>query len=600
MKKLVALILILGFVTLLTTGNFIATSSASDITTATFKDGLQAADWAYSGLAFISDPGTGVPIEYYNIKDKTLYRYNYVDSFDNADYLKVANFAVGLSPINAYMATGNDKYLGVVKKTADLLNSVLPPTGLVPIYFLDQHKIMEDGTIFPGTNGQASIIEYISYLARSDSSYIPLLNKLVSGLITYGINPENDLAWFQVYTKNGTPVNSPVYGYDSQLGSQSVSCAEALLTAYETEPSQTIYKTTALDILKAIWNTRNQKTNLISEVYDIKNNTPGGKLYPYEYFRYDDMGGAYIRGLTMAYEITKDKAINSIAGQYIPALLAGTWDPSINGGAFRYLSTTGGTAEASYVETMQGLFIASLLNANDVFYKGTNRDIINKCSIDAQHTIVDGFSLKNDMEPHQVNHDGAYVNHSSDSELAYTVIQYPLGYEKLSQVTQNPIYREADDKIITTLLDRFKMGDNIHQAKGFVNILETTPPYNFETDYSHPEYMWQAFFIPAYLLFNSIHPTNNVTIDWYNAYGPNVFGLDSDMPFWNPVNVSITNNTLNLNKVTGKGDIDLSDMGSKIISVKIDHKNYTDFHNNIIHTESGTHAYSITFENLEN
>ena len=80
-------------------------------------------------------------------------------------------------------------------------------------------------------------------------------------------------------------LKSKSYGYESQLGSQSATCAEALLSAYETAPSNEEYNQKALDILEAIWKCRNKKTNLISEVYDVKNNRVGSKLYPYKDFR---------------------------------------------------------------------------------------------------------------------------------------------------------------------------------------------------------------------------------------------------------------------------------------------------------------------------
>lgn len=564
----------------------------------TYKDGLSAVNWSYDGLKVITDKKTGVPIGFLD-KNDNICEFNYKTSLKNiSDDTKAADFNLGLSTISAYMSTGNEKFLRVAENTADLLNSVLPKNGIVPCYKFSVNKNTDNNIIAAGASGQATILEYVSFLAKIDSKYIPLMNKLANGLMKYGINKRNNLAWLKINSDSGTPVKSKSYGYESQLGSQSVTCAEALLSAYETSPSNEEYKQKALDILEAIWKCRNKKTNLISEVYDIKNNRVGSKLYPYKDFRYDDMGGAYIRGLSMAYSITKDSNIKNIALKYIPALIEGTWDTTINGGAFRYLSSVYGESKSSSIEIMHGLFISTLLNANEIFYNGENSNIIEKCSLNAEHTIVDGFAVKNGMAPHLINKYGDYQNKSNDSQLGYAVLQYPYGYEKLSQVTGDDKYRQADNGIVKTLLERHKKGNNKTSPKGFINIVETTPPYGFEENYSTPSLMLEEMYISSYLLYNSIHPSKNVKIDWYDGYDPNVFSLVSDMPFWDINNVSFKNDELVLSKVTGKGSLDLSDMGFSIKYVKKDDVKYRNYKGSKIYTESGTHKYVIGFKKV--
>jgi hypothetical protein len=562
----------------------------------TYKDGLKAVNWAYDGLKFIANKETGVPISFID-KNNVITEFNYeIPLKNNPEYAEIADFNMGLSTINTYMSTGDKKFLDIAENTANLLDTVLPNNGIVPCYKFSTGKNTDDNIIMTGTHGQATILEYVSFLAKINPKYIQLMNKLAVGLINYGINKDNNLAWFKIHSKDGQPVYSTVYGYESQLGSQSVTCAEALLSAYETSPAKENYRQKALDILKAIWKCRDHKTNLICETYDIKNNKTGLKLYPYQYFRYDDMGGVYIRGLSMAYLITEDSEIKDIALTYIPALIQGTWDTTINSGAFRYLSTTDGKSQSSSVELMHGLYVATLLNANEVFYGSTNSSIIEKCVLNAEHTIIDGFSIKNNMSPHLINNDGNYENKNSDSQLGYAVIQYPYGYEKLSQVTGNKKYGEKNNLIIKTLLERHKIGDDVTLPKGFVNIVETTPPFGFEKDYSTPKLMFQEMYLSSYLLYNSIHADKNVRIDWYNGYNPSVFGLVSDMPFWDINNVKFENNELMLAKVTGQGSLDLSDMGFDIVDVKKDNENYNNYKGNIVYTDQGTHKYSIRFK----
>lgn len=549
----------------------------------TYKDGVDAASYAFSGMQFYLDKKAQLPTQAYNYSTKSSEPF--------------IDFISGLSTISAYMATGDVKYLETAKKTADFLSKVLPANNIVPVFSTKDEKIVDNSSIMAGTNGQATILEFISYLAKYDSTYKPLMNRVASGLLNNCINPSNNLAWFQINTYTGKPIKSDTFGYESQLGSQSVSCAQALLTAYETDSSKQIYKNEALNILKSIWRVRNKSTNLISETYDVMNNKVGKKLYPYDNFRYDDMGGAYIRGLSMAYLITADKEINQIAQTYIPAMINAVWDRSIDGGAFRYLTTKDGQANVSSIETMHGLFIATLLQANSIFYNNQNENIINKCTLNAEHTIINNFSVKNNMNPHMVDKNGNYANKASDSQLGYSIIQYPLGYELLSQVTQDSKYRLRSNTIVKTLLQRHKIGDNIDSPQGFLNIVETQPPYGFEMNYSAPLWMNQAMYIPSFLLFNSIHPSKDVNIEWYHGNVPGVFGLACDMPFWDNDAVSVSDNKIILSNVTGEGTIDFSDVGYDLTDVLIDGEEYKDsLSNNILKTKSGSHKYEIVLQ----
>ena len=575
------------------TANIAVTDSEIKNRMLTYKEAEKSKDWIYEGLNVLTY--NGIPYMFYS-NTGSLERFNYTNNLnDYKKCKKVVDFITGLACISTYMGTGDDRYLNIAENTAKLLDKILPDNGLLPYYSLDDKKIIDIHTISPGTNGQASVIEYISYLAKIDKSFIPLLDRLANGLIKYGLNQQNNLAWFRINDVTGQPVKDSVFGYESQLGSQSVSVAQALLFAYDVNKDKTEYRDKAISILNSIWNTRNKSTNLISEVYDVRNNRVGEILYPYQYFRYDDMGGAYIRGLTLAYQLTNDKHINNIAKLYINAVLNGTWDTQINGGAFRYVSSVEGKPIMQTVEIMHGLFLGTLLEANDIFYNGQNTDILNKCIINANHTIIDDFDVKNHMIPHQLYKTGKYYKNDSDSELGYAVLQYPVGYGSLSNATGDNKYRDKDNTIIKVLVNRFKKGDNINSPKGFVNILETQPPYNYEMDYSKPVWMVESLYLPSYLLFNSIHPSKTVKINWYKGTNPGVFGLVCDMPYWDLDKVQFKNKILTLNEVNGKGDIDLIDMGYIINKVYVDGKLYNNHNLTIVHTLSGTHSYRIIF-----
>ena len=123
-----------------------------------------------------------------------------------SDDAKVADFNLGLSTISAYMSTGDEKFLEIAENTADLLNSVLPKNGIVPCYKFSANKNADNNIIATGASGQATILEYVSFLAKVDSKYIPLMNKLANALMKYGINKRNNLAWLKINSGDGTPV----------------------------------------------------------------------------------------------------------------------------------------------------------------------------------------------------------------------------------------------------------------------------------------------------------------------------------------------------------------------------------------------------------
>lgn len=240
-----------------------------------------------------------------------------------------------------FYSTGDEKYLKIAKETADLLDSLLPKTNLVPQYYIRPLSIRKNSTTVIGTSGQTNVVEYVSHLALLDSSYIELTRRLANGLMQFCINKENNLAYNVVSTNNGDLIKSESFGFESHLGAVSSSVVEALITAYKATNDNN-YKNQAIATLKSIWSKRNRENNLIPETRDIVNDTIGTRLYPNGRFRYDDFGGAYIRALTLTYQYTQDKELLKIMEVYTRTLIDNIWDKRINGGAFRYLTNLDG------------------------------------------------------------------------------------------------------------------------------------------------------------------------------------------------------------------------------------------------------------------
>lgn len=550
-----------------------------------FKDALEVGEKAYSGVDFLLDPELKLPCDDFNY-----------ETGERGYYL---GWETGFAPISLYMATGEEKYLELPSRTADFLEQVMKDTNLIPDYQLND-KTVEPCDVIMGDNGQTKILEYVAYLAKYNKKYLPLMNRLAKGVIDHGINLANDLAWYAVDSDTGEPVENQAFGYEAHLGGNTSCTAEALLAAYETDHSKAIYLQEAEKMLLAVWNCRNSKTGLIPESWDTMNNKVGSKLYPYSDFRYDDMGGVYIRSLILAYKLSGKNEFKEILNSYTPNLVNHIWNKNIDGGAFRYLNPSGGGPQ-DYIglETMHGLFTATLLQALPYLKSDKERYVLNKVITNADHVMLDEFGIRNGLIPHQINYDGNYVNSKSDSELCYSVIQYPFGYEYLSQITGNNAYREKDNKCLRVLIDKASTGDDETSPEGILSVIETTPPYSYENEYGSPDWMVQALYFPAYLLYNSIHPSKGVSISWHHDNQPSVFGLLTDMPYWdtNNVKLDVKNKKLLLSQVTGKGIVDLTDLQfGNIEEVKEDGNRKNLFNAEVLYTEEGTHSYEIQFK----
>lgn len=518
----------------------------------------------------------------------------------NANFGENISFKIGLASVSLYYSTGDLKYLKLAKETADLLDSLLPMTGLVPEVSLDR-RIKTKSLTYSGTWGQSNILAFVCAITEIDTNYRKLRDRLADALIRYCINPDNNLVYFQVNSLTGEPYCSEKIGYESQLGSTSCAVAQSLISASFDGPSKEKYLESALKILKSIWILRNKKNNLISECWDPYLYRNAKILYPCcEVFRYDDMGGAYVRALTIAYQASHDNEIKSILTSYLQALMKYVWDENINKGAFRYLTHTSYGAGNPELETMYGLFIASILEASVYVDNETKELILERCVKHSDHVFLTDYGVKNFMIPHNLSAGGVYNNKQNDSQLAYAVIQFPLGMSILSEKCGDYKYLRRTRQIIDTLLIRHQIGDNKKAPLGFVNILETQPPFGLEKDYYASDWCLSAMYLPAYMFYASIKSSNNTNINWFFDNKPCVFGLTEGMPFWDlkKVNIDQMAGRLALNDVTSisEGEIDFDYLGFNSISkCYCDSTPYFNFNAKKLSTMNGRHSYTIYF-----
>ncbi len=277
------------------------------------------------------------------------------------------------------------------------------------------------------------------------------------------------------------------------------------------------------------------------------------------------------------------------------------WDKNIAEGGFRYITSIEDGNGLSELETMYGLFIGTMLRCSKYFSDiELKNEILDKCKKHTDNVFLTDYGVKHSMIPHNLSAGGKKSSKSNDSQLGYAVLQFPYGMQLLSLMTDNDIYRERCFQIIDTLIARHEIGDNINSPKGYVNILETSPPFGFENDYYSPTWCYEFMFLPSYLLYASVQPSEGVQINWKDDNEPNVYWLCGGMPYWDLKNVKFDYlKKLFFCEVTSEnnnGTIKFEDLGFKgIKDVKCDKKPYFEFDENTLELLQGKHFYEIIF-----
>lgn len=508
-------------------------------------------------------------------------------------------FLTGLSCISTFEATGDSTFLFIAQHTAQELGHWLPPSGILPELTISNGRATSDSAvIFVGT--QANVLSLVSMVSTHDRTYSPLVHRLAQGVLKHCIDSRTGVAFQNIESPDGSPHRSSETGMEAQLGSCSCFVAEALALASEATGDST-YLEAAVRILNSIWAKRNKETGLLSEVWDLEKDSAGTLLYPGSMFRFDDMGGAYLRALRCVYDIGADKGLLQIAREYTSALLVGTWDKNIAGGAFRYLNHVDGSEADPQLETMYGLFIGTLLsNMGMIGDPDLRTRVLGRCKAHADHVLLSGFGLKHFMVPHNLSEGGAYTNEHNDSQLAYAALQFPYGLAQLSHASNDPVYWQLARQLYDTLLERHVIRDTLIAPPGYIDMVETTPPFSPEQDYYSPGWCREMLFAPAYMLYASIRPGPGVTIDWYCDGQPIVLGLVNGAMHWDLSKVSINKETRTLRFTTASysaaGTVDLGELGlGEIATASMDNGTSVEHHGTIVQVLDGDHRYLVSF-----
>ncbi|MBP8822071.1 MAG: hypothetical protein KBH07_00335 [Flavobacteriales bacterium] len=508
-------------------------------------------------------------------------------------------FLTGLSCISTFEATGDSAFLFIAQRTAHELGHWLPPSGILPELTVSNGLVSSDSAVvFVGT--QANVLSLVSMVSTHDSTCIPLVHRLAQGVLNHCLDARTGVAYQNIESPDGAPHRSSETGLEAQLGSSSCFVAEALALASEAtgDPS---YVEAAVRILKSIWAKRNKQTGLVSEVWDLEKDSVGTRLYPGSMFRFDDMGGAYLRALHCVYNISADKDLLQIAREYTSALLNGIWDENIAGGAFRYLNHVDGSESDPQLETMYGLFIGTLLSNREMIGDpDLSERVLDLCKAHADHVLLSGYGLKHFMVPHNLSEGGEYSNEHNDSQLAYAALQFPYGLAQLSHAANDPVYGLLARQLYDTLLERHVIRDTLIAPPGYIDMVETTPPFSPEKDYYSFGWCREMLFAPAYMLYASIRPGPGVAIDWYHDGQPIVLGLVNGAMHWDPTKVSINKETRTLHFTTtsysAAGTVDLGELGlGEIATVSIDNSTSAEHNGTTIRVLQGGHGYLVSY-----
>ncbi|MGV9012720.1 MAG: glycoside hydrolase family 47 protein [Flavobacteriales bacterium] len=508
-------------------------------------------------------------------------------------------FLTGLSCISTFEATGDSAFLFIAQRTAHELGHWLPPSGILPELTVTNELVSShSAVVFVGT--QANVLSLVSMVSMHDSTCIQLVHRLAQGVLNHCLDARTGVAYQNIESPDGTPHRSSETGMEAQLGSSSCFVAEALALASEATGDPT-YVEAAVRVLNSIWAKRNKQTGLVSEVWDLDKDSVGTHLYPGNMFRFDDMGGAYLRALRCVYDISADKDLLQIAREYTSALLDGVWDKNIAGGAFRYLNHVDGSESDPQLETMYGLFIGTLLsNTEMIGDPDLGKRVLDRCKAHADHVLLSGYGLKHFMVPHNLSEGGQYTNAHNDSQLAYAALQFPYGLAQLSHAANDPVYWQLARQLYDTLLERHVIRDTLIAPPGYIDMVETTPPFLPEKDYYSFGWCREMLFAPAYMLYASIRPGPGVDIDWYHDGQPIVLGLDNGAMHWDPSKVSINKEAHTLHFTTATysatGTVDLGELGlGEIATVSTDDGTSVEHKGMRIRVLQGNHGYQVSF-----
>ncbi len=514
-------------------------------------------------------------------------------SIDQAAYYS-GGFLVGLSAFSTYQAIGDTSFLNIARCTAQRLDGLVPTSGVVPILTV-KGVVDTTASVIPMTT-QVNVLAMCSELALFDTSFVPLVRKLAHGVLG-GLDEHTGLLCVELPLRSNVPRTA-----ETSLGAVGAFGAQALARA-SFVTGDTLFRSTSEKILSEIWNRRNKKNDMIGETWDLVTDSAGKVAYPGRMFRFDDMGGAYLRALMTALDVHPSHELQEILVQYERGLIDAIWDTRIaSDGGFRYLTDPKGEEQAAEVETMYGLFIATLLRTLPYIPDAElRRSVIDRCRIHANGVFLTEYGLKHFMIPHNLAEGGGYNNELNDSQLGYAVLQYPLGMCALAHVTDEPSYAKATKAVIDTLLVRHRLADAEGVPPGYASMIETQPPFGRETSYYSSNWCREFLFLPAYLLFASIEPSRSVQVDWGNGTIPNVYGLCNSPPFWDlhKVNYDRSAKRLTITTSTGSGLglIRLDELGHESIARVIkDGADGRAYEGNTLACEAGAHRYEVFFK----
>jgi hypothetical protein len=508
-------------------------------------------------------------------------------------------FQAGLSQFSLFMATGDSSWLFHAIGAAKELEALLPPSGIIPVVADRSDTLMTASEpVFVGI--QANILSMVAASSLVDPELRGLTVRLADGLLLCR-DPTTGLFHETVLSPEGVPVSDPVTGMEAQLGSVSCFAIQALVMA-SMATMDTSYAAYAREALYAVWRRRSPATGMVSEAWDIRADRPGSRLYPEAKFRFDDMGGAFLRAAMMVQHYYQDEGTAAMMKRYAQDLIARTWDERIGGGGFRYLSSVDGSRDEAQVETMYGLFIGTLIRVGwQLHDPALNALIKERSRAHVNNVMLSGYGLKHFMVPHNLSEGGAYTNTSNDSQLGYAALQFPYGLAQLSSVTHDRRYLMLSEQLYDTLLYRHRIREAPGVPPGYIDKVETQPPFGPEKDYYSYGWCKEFLFAPAYLLFASMEPSPGAHVDWYQGGPPIVLGLINGMPLWSMdrFRFSAAERTLRVNVNADSSTCTLGLNGLGFVGIREVHKDggpYARFEGNTLRLDAGMHQYDLVFE----
>ena len=471
-----------------------------------------------------------------------------------------------LDAVYLYAITGNQTYLDAAEQAADDLEryTLNTTTNISADWDWQNEQVLSSSVTI---RAMGRYLRAVALIAHYNSSYLPLAQKLRSGVID-NYYSSNDLVYYIVYPNGAVDDNSYWIVNQWYVG--------GLLSMYALH-DDTVSKNKLLDLIEATWSLRNTDTNLIGEKFNADTEA---KLIS-SAREYDTLG-SFLELMDSMYYLSGNTTVKQHIEDFSEAIATYAWDS--NPGAFNYRTNDDGSVNNDVQELLFHMLDNALLMANDI---SPNATVKSRAKDDFDWMFMEGNDISSKgVLFHKVTDTGEV---SYSSSVFHATVHFPYSTYSLYRANDyNMSYITKAQYLYNDLVSCHKRTT----TKGYVAYTDGNDCAN---DADNPLISPSGLSLGANAVSLLMVPSSGVNITWFENHNhvpipPRYLTA----PLFNKVHLEFASKNITLDNVTGAGNITFG--VKKITSAKKDGTTYTDFSGNVLTTVSGSHSYTVIVE----